>query len=156
MLRTSWEGRKLLITAILHYSITSYMYSRALSRITLLYIASSLPTILDSLLLYHKHSHRGEGWGGGKLQSGKLQLVSNWNTAKWCINWGCFKLHTSQNVAKSVASNTRQQYAWWFPVDCLPVQARWSHLKTTQAIIHIWKVWESSQSKSRVVNCWQS
>ena len=41
-----------------------------------------------------------------------------------------------------------QPAVWWFTASCLLVQGRWSHLKTTQALVNVWQTSETSLSKS--------
>ena len=43
---------------------------------------------------------------------------------------------------------------WWIITDCLalPVEGKWSHLKTSQALMDIWQDSETSHSKSSLGN----
>ena len=56
-------------------------------------------------------------------------------TFLWPIgfNSGRFQLHMSQNVATSMPSLTSQSCSDSLLAGCLPGQASWSHLQTTQA-----------------------
>ena len=41
---------------------------------------------------------------------------------------------------------------WWITACCLFVKTRWSHLKTTQALMDIWQASETSHSKNIIGN----
>ena len=45
-----------------------------------------------------------------------------------------------------------QAVALWFSASCLPVQERWSHLKTIWILLDVWQGSETSHSKSSLGN----
>ena len=78
----------------------------------------------------------------------------NFNNALWHIitkeaNKQEFSKVSSIKNSLCSYSNTSQSCGNFQLASCLSVQARLSHLKTTQALMNIWQVSESSQGKNR-------
>ena len=85
-----------------------------------------MPTILDSL--FHKvvitTSSPVRVEGGGVVWSHEVARPSNTKSVLWPngFNSGCFQLHMSQNVARSMLSLTSQSCGDFLPAVCLAGQ----------------------------------
>ena len=116
-----------------------------------------MPAILDSL--FHKVVNtasipigvEGGGWWGA-TKWWEL-LIQKLFYAKWLL----FRPFSAPHVTKCsyIDAQSYQPVLWWFPASCLPGQASWSHLQTTQARIDARQAREWGLSKSRPLKLWQ-
>ena len=116
---------------------------------------AELHTILDSFLTDVANTTNTPlgvvdgGWMGTTKWWAKV--TSTLKTAKWHPLITFPTPHTIQSSL--IRDHTYQPVIWWFTAGHQLVQGRWSHLKTTQVLVDIWKAWETSHSKCSLGNC---
>ena len=114
-----------------------------------------MPAILDSFFTgVANTSSTPIGWkgvGGQVATKWLAKAKSTVKTAKWWHPLVPFSLpHITQS--SSIHGQTHQPVAWWITASRLFVKRRWSHLKTTWALVDIWQASKTSHSKSSLGN----